>query len=183
MNGSRKTGRLRCNPMKHPSPMAGRREQRRTSTCGINMKYHTTLNKIRSFNPCEGGWIKLLKHLRKTKADDETLSLETILDSNGFQDALWSLKAVDGINKDARLFAVACVQRVAHLNPDPRVQECLNAATRYSNGDASEEELSAAESAAESAARSAAWSAAWSAARSAELKEQESLFRKFFCTK
>ena len=46
-------------------------------------EYHstTTLNAIRKASPCEKGWLKLLKHLGKTKADDEPLDLLTVLDS------------------------------------------------------------------------------------------------------
>ena len=50
---------------------------------------NTTLNLIRSHRPCPEGWEKLLGHLGKTKADDEPLSLATILESNGIDDALW----------------------------------------------------------------------------------------------
>ena len=43
-------------------------------------EYHstTTLNAIRKASPCEKGWLKLLKHLGKTKADDEPLDLLTV---------------------------------------------------------------------------------------------------------
>jgi len=53
---------------------------------------NTTLNKIRSKSPCADGWAKLLKHLGKPQTDDEPLSLITILDSNGLDDALWCLQ-------------------------------------------------------------------------------------------
>ena len=39
----------------------------------------TTLNKIRDYGPCVDGWKKLLDNLGKTKADDEPLSLLTIV--------------------------------------------------------------------------------------------------------
>jgi hypothetical protein len=48
----------------------------------------TTLNKIRAKSPCSEGWTKLLAHLGKTKADDAPISITTILDSNGLDDAL-----------------------------------------------------------------------------------------------
>jgi len=66
----------------------------------------TTLKKIRAHGPCKDGWEQLLKHLGKTKADDEPLSILTILDSNGLDDALWCLRAVDGHEREMRLFAV-----------------------------------------------------------------------------
>jgi len=42
---------------------------------------NTTLNKIREKLPCTEGWKKLLTNLGKTKADDEAISILTILDS------------------------------------------------------------------------------------------------------
>ncbi|MCP4975733.1 MAG: hypothetical protein GY931_06185 [Maribacter sp.] len=62
----------------------------------------TTLNIIKSKKPCEPGWNKLLKSLGKTKADDEPLSLEFILKSNGIEDAVWALRCFD--YKDYCLF-------------------------------------------------------------------------------
>jgi len=41
----------------------------------------TTLNQIRAKSPCADGWKKLLTHLGKTQADDEAISILTILDS------------------------------------------------------------------------------------------------------
>jgi hypothetical protein len=55
----------------------------------------TTLNLIRSHSPCTSRWEKLLKYLGKTKADDEPLSIATILESNGLDDAVWCLRAVE----------------------------------------------------------------------------------------
>ena len=56
----------------------------------------TTLNAIRAHSPCATGWSKLLRYLGKTGADDEPLLITTILDSNGVEDALWCLRAVEG---------------------------------------------------------------------------------------
>jgi hypothetical protein len=78
------------------------------------MTTYTTLNKIRAYSPCGGGWGKLLRHLGKTQADDEPLALVTILDSNGLDDALWCLRACDGIDREARLYAVWCARQVQH---------------------------------------------------------------------
>jgi len=66
----------------------------------------TTLNKIRSHYPCADGWEKLLNSLGKTKADDEPLDLLVILVSNGLDDALWCLRAVEG--HDDRIRQLAC---------------------------------------------------------------------------
>ena len=131
---------------------------------------NTTLNKIRKFSPCESGWTKLLKHLGKTQADDEPLPLLAVLESNDLDAALWCLRAVDGHDKEKRLFAVWCARQVQHLMTDPRSIAALDVAEGFANGEATREELKAAWAAAEDAARAAAaaaWAAAWAAARAA----------------
>ena len=119
----------------------------------------TTLNAIRSKGPCSEGWKKLLTNLGKTAADDEPLSLITILYSNGIDDAIWCLRAVTGHDKEIRLFAVWCARQVQYMMADQRSVNALDVAERFANGDATEEELAA--------ARAAAWDAAWDAARDA----------------
>ena len=131
----------------------------------------TTLNKIRKHGPCTDGWEKLLRHLGKTMADDEPLSITTVLDSNGLDDALWCLRAVDGCERDLRLYAVWCARQVQHLMTDYRSIRALDVAERYSHGSATDAEMAAARAAAwaaTDAARVAASDAAWAAARAAE---------------
>jgi hypothetical protein len=153
----------------------------------------TTLNKIREHNLCTSGWTKLLKNLGKTQADDEPLAITTVLESNGIGDALWCLRAVDGYQREMRLFAVECARSVQHLMKDQRSIDIINVAERYANGMATDNELVSANAAARdaewdvaegsalvyaiasarattraaasSAARVAAWTAASSAAR------------------
>ncbi len=117
-----------------------------------DVRMKTTLNKIRANGPCANGWGKLLKNLGKTKADDEPLALTTILESNGLDDAIWCLRAVDGRERDIRLFAVKCARNVQHLMTDKRSLDALDVAERYANGMATQAELDA--------ARAAAWDAA-----------------------
>lgn len=124
----------------------------------------TTLNKIRAHSPCDSGWKRLLKNLGKTKADDEPLALTAILESNGLDDALWCLRAVEGHKREMRLFAVECARSVQHLMTDKRSLDALDVAERYANGQATQAELAAAYA----AAAYAAWSAARAAARAAE---------------
>jgi len=125
----------------------------------------TTLKKIRAHGPCKDGWEQLLKHLGKTKADDEPLSILTILDSNGLDDALWCLRAVDGHEREMRLFAVDCARQVQHLMTDARSISAIDVAERYANGEATEEELAEARDAAGTAAGNATGGAAGAAAR------------------
>jgi hypothetical protein len=144
----------------------------------------TTLNKIRAHGPCANGWKKLLKNLGKTKADDEPLALNAILESSRIEDALWCLCAVDGHEREMRLFAVECARSVQHLMTDKRSLDALDVAERYANGLATQTELTAARAAAwvaqdaagaaGAAARAAAWvaqdaaGAARAAARAAQ---------------
>jgi hypothetical protein len=135
----------------------------------------TTLNQIRKHSPCHEGWAKLLRTLNKTKADDEPVSIVQVLDSNGFDDALWCLRAVQGRDKEIRLFAVWCARQVEHLMTDKRSTDALDVVERFANGETSQQELDAAGDAARAAAwdaagdaaRAAAWAAAWAAARAA----------------
>ena len=121
----------------------------------------TTLNKIRAHAPCASGWTKLLHNLGKTKADDEPLAITTILDSNGLDDALWCLRAVDGHQREIRLYAVDCARSVQHLANDQRSIEAIDVAERHAYSLATDDELAAARDAARAAAWDAAWDAAW----------------------
>jgi hypothetical protein len=145
---------------------------------------NTTLNAIREHNPCTDGWQKLLKFLGKTEADDEPLSIPTILESNGIDDALWALRAVEGKDKEIRLMAADFAESVLHLfeaeyPTDDRPRKAIQAARDYANGLITLEQLNAARTArtardiawdAVMAALDAAlgaWDAAWDAARTA----------------
>lgn len=102
----------------------------------------TTLNKIRACSPCQSGWTKLLAHLGKTKADDEVVTIREVLASNGLDDALWCLRAVEGRNKEIRLYAAWCARQVQHLMKDQRSLDALDVSERFANGLATESELS-----------------------------------------
>jgi len=127
----------------------------------------TTLNAIRKYLPCAEGWKKLLQHLGKTEADDAPLLISTILASNGLDDALWCLRAVDGHDKEIRLLAVAYARKVQHLMADRRSIAALDVAERHAHGQASDDDLIAARAAAGAAAWAAEWAAASAAASAA----------------
>ena len=135
---------------------------------------NTTLNKIYAHNPCADGWKKLLESLGKTTADDEPLSVEYILDSNGLDDALWALRAVDGIDRERRLLACDYAEHVlpawcAKYPDDHRLSEAIRVSRLYAEGEATEEQLRAARDAAWAAAGGAAWDVALDTAGSAAL--------------
>ena len=132
----------------------------------------TTMRKIRAAGPCglrleDGkrvGYLKLRHYLGKGYGDDTPVDIATILDSNGLDDALWCLRAVDGHAREMRLYAVWCARQVQSLMEDQRSLTALDVAERYANGAASNDELDAARD----AARDAAWkatSAGWKAAQ------------------
>ena len=143
----------------------------------------TTLNRIRAQRPCDGGWSKLLKHLGKTKADDDPLPFSVIVESNGLDDALWCCRAEPQHAREWRLYAVWCARQVQHLMTDQRSIAAIDVAERYANGQATDAELraawaaaraaarAAAEDAARAAALDAALDAAWAAARAAALAD------------
>ena len=128
----------------------------------------TTLAAIRAAHPCEDGWRKLLGHLGKTAADDESLPLLTVLDSNGLDDALWVLSKAMPDDRLARHFGAWCADQVLHLfeagRPDDlRPRQAISVAR---DDGATAEQLATAEAAAGAAAwaaRAAAWAAAWAA--------------------
>ena len=120
----------------------------------------TTLNKIQTHSPCEDGWDKLLLHLSKTSVDDEPLDLLTILDSNGLEDTLWALRAVNGYDRELRLYACWCACQVLPVferkNPNElRPRRCIETSALYAEGLADKSEMVA--------AGAAAWAAAWDA--------------------
>lgn len=137
----------------------------------------TTLNQIRAKSPCAEGWTKLLAHLGKTKADDVPLSIITILDSNGLDDALWCLQAVEGHDREKRLYAVWCARQVQHLMKDKRSIDALDTAERFANGLATQEELDAARAAAGGAACNSAGDASCNSAGDAAMDAQEKRLR------
>ena len=129
----------------------------------------TTLNKIRAHVPCRYGWMKLLRGLNKTEADDEPLPLETILLINGLADTLWCLRTLPEYDAQWRLYAVWCARKVQHLTTDPRSIAAIDVAEAFASGCATKPELADAYSAAliavsENVRRFVAWNTALAAA-------------------
>ena len=118
----------------------------------------TTLNAIRKADPCTDGWTKLLKHLGKSKADDEPLPLLVVLDSNGLDDALWVLTYAMPDDKLARHLQAWIAEQVlpsfeAERPDDMRIRNQIAMLRNDSATDAERD-----------ATREAAWEAAWDAA-------------------
>lgn len=132
-------------------------------------KFSVTLKALRRGGACVDGYNKLVRSLQGRPFSDSDsqrdsyirykhdapILLTDIVDSNGFEDALWALRCVGNADKDARLFAVWCARQVEHLMKDPRSKEALDVAERYAYGKATDSDLAV------------AWDAAWDAARDA----------------
>jgi hypothetical protein len=153
----------------------------------------TTLNKIRENSPCKSKWKQLLRDLKKEKADDEPVKISNILEIYGLDDALWCLRAVDGYEKEKRLFAVWCARRVEKNIKDIRTINAINVAEKFAYGQASEYELAKAwasadlsyeagwtaeKNAAKAAFSSAKWFAAFANSKDQERSAQEKEFRR-----
>lgn len=149
-------------------------------------RFVVTLAALRKAGACFEGYNKLVRSIQGETFSaedaarnsyihfkhDAEIPLVDVLNSNGIDDALWSLRCVSDADRDIRLFAVWCARQVEHLMQDQRSKDALNVAERFANGDASDEELAAAwaaaraaaGAAARAAARAAAWDAVWDAA-------------------
>ena len=100
----------------------------------------TTLNKIKERWPCSSGWNTLLRSLNKTKADDESLPLLHILESNGLDDAFWSLRLLTGADlKKARILTLDLAERSLKFIPEgeARPANVIAASRRFINNECS----------------------------------------------
>jgi hypothetical protein len=141
-------------------------------------KITTSLKQIRAHSPCEDGYKKLVKSLGGLAAygEDTPVTFKQIYDSNGYQDTLWCLRAVDEKFYPLwRHFACDAAQDVEHLMTDERSKNAIKVSRLHADVKATDEELAAAGDAAgdaawdaaRDAAGDAAWAAAWAAARDA----------------
>jgi len=135
---------------------------------------------------CKERYRFLAKALGGIKAygRDTPITLLQILDINGFDDALWALRACDDAETFSRLLACDYAEHVLPIfetqyPDDDRPRKAIAVSRRHAHGEATDAELSAAGAAgaawaawyaAEAAARDAAraaWNAAWADARDA----------------
>ena len=130
-------------------------------------KFNVTLPALRKAGACVDGYNRLVRTLQGLEftCDDakrrnwlkfvhkDPVSIRTILDSNGIDDALWALRCIDNADddKDVRLFAIWCARQVDQLMTDARSTAALDVAERHAHGLATDDELAAARAAARSA--------------------------------
>ena len=133
------------------------------------MKLTTTLARIRKCSPCANGWQTLLKHLGKTEADDAEINLLTILESNGVQDMLWSLRAtVEDSKRVASQLAIEFAEQALPIFEkrypnDARPRNAIQAAKDYLAGKITLNQLRQSRAAADDADAAAAAAAAYAA--------------------
>lgn len=76
---------------------------------------YTSLNEIRSFNPCSEGWKDILRGQGKTEADNILFPLVDCLESNSISDVCWLLGKRRGEIEIVVKFAKDCADSVAHF--------------------------------------------------------------------
>lgn len=151
-------------------------------------KFCVTLADLRKHEACYEGYNRVVRSLQGkpfTEKDEaregyikfkheQQISLISIVESNGLDDALWTTRCLIGEDRNLRLYAVWCARQVQHLMSDPRSLKALDVAEAFANGNASLEELRIARNAAVKAACVAAWvaavEAAWAAAWAAAVE-------------
>jgi hypothetical protein len=122
------------------------------------MTISITRDQLAAMNPCDAESRLKMFGRRKTMNVKQALAAGATI-----SDILWVAGQL-GLKRQSVQFALACAQRVAHLNTDPRVQKALGATQLWLDADTD---------AAGDAAR-AAWAASWAteaagdAARAAE---------------
>ena len=134
---------------------------------------NTTFAKLKENGACTEGYKKLAKSLGGvTKYGRDTpIPLSKIIESNGLQDTIWTLRATIEPSENILIeFACRCAEHVLHFYEDKypndlRPRKAIEAA-RVCITDKSETAKNKRD-AAWAAARDAAWAAAWDAARDA----------------
>lgn len=108
----------------------------------------TTLARIREHHPCTTGWKVLCKHLGPDWPENRPIPLISILESNGWREAVWVLRAVDGIDQQIRLFVCDCAEQMLpkfeQQYPNYQVpRQVIEVSRRFAKGEATIEELKA----------------------------------------
>ena len=130
-----------------------------------------TLAAIRAQSPCADGWRRLLAALGNPDDTETRVSLGDVALSNGAQDALWCIRALDWRDVAVRRAVIAggvlpAVRRANAHTTDQRVHDCIAAVAHWCVGDDSVNlgDAALAARAAADAAWAAADAAAWAAA-------------------
>ena len=154
------------------------------------MQLTTTFALLRKASACAPRYKFLREALSSEEyADDTSINLLTILETNGLDDALWALSATaENCDKVARLMAADFAEQVLPVwrkySEDKRPDMAIKAARDFANGLITDQQRAAAAAraagaaaweaaAAARAAGAAAWEAAWAAGEAAGEKQKE----------
>ena len=143
------------------------------------MKLTTTFNKLKLAGACgqtigaNSGYDKLRQFLGGTDkyGKDTEINILTILESNGFDDAVWSLRAtLQDADSIKRLIACDFAESVLHIfeskrPSDDRPRKAIEAARGFAKGEITKKDMQKARAyaAADDAADAAAYAAAYAA--------------------
>lgn len=94
-------------------------------------------------------WERFSKALNITEASDEPITYAYLLDTLGLDDALLCCQAEPDMAPIWRRYGLWCASQVRHLMVDEKSLAALDAAERYANGGATDEDLAAAHAAAQ----------------------------------
>ena len=100
----------------------------------------TTLAKIRSFDPCEKEWKKLLRRLGKTKADNRPLPYSMIVRTCGLDAALWATRTETDYRWVQEL-AIEYARRAVPFTEYSRAGFVLDTAQKYLEGQVGRKKL------------------------------------------
>jgi len=137
-------------------------------------KFSVTMKDLRQAGACFRGYNRLVSALTHQSFDQQRrsymrccwpdpVSIEFIIDSNGFDDALWALQCLTEADRDLRMYAVWCARQVQDLITDQRSLEALSVAERFANGRAMYQLLGT------------AWWNAWDASADCDLNQAAAL--------
>jgi hypothetical protein len=118
---------------------------------------YTSLNEIKSFNPCATGWKNILLGQRKTMPDNALFPLTEALKSNSVSDVCWLLGKREKEIQVCVRFAKMCADSVKHLNN--RESASYNSATYAASAASAANAASADADYAADAANAAAYAA------------------------
>lgn len=149
----------------------------------MSEQLYTTKRLLRKYNACRVQYAHLVSALGPM-ADNAPIPLVRILESNGLDDALWALRAVPQKQRTlrdrlARLYACRCVRETPLgdgrtvwnlLLPNGPLRSVVEISERYAVGDATMDDLDAAQDAAwDSVERNAIFDAVLDSARGSAL--------------
>ncbi len=71
----------------------------------------------------------------------DDIRFSQIIHRIGLEDSLWLLRAVDGYDKELRLFGVWCIRQISSLPRDITIVKALDVAEKFALGNATAQEL------------------------------------------